>query len=127
VAQGVAVDSSGNAYVTGFTDQTNFPLVNSVQSSCPSHQCIFVAKVNAAGSAFIFSTYLGGGQTDQGAAIAADSKGNAYVTGFTSSTSFPLVNAVQSTMRSLPRSLRPDRRSSIRHIWEDRVPMRASG
>ena len=57
----------------------------------------FVTKFNAAGSALVYSTYLGGGDSDHGESIAVDSAGNAYVTGSTLSTDFPTVNAFQST------------------------------
>ena len=95
---GIAVDSSGNAYVTGYTFSANFPTVNPLQ---PTHgggvNDAFVAKLNAAGSALAYSTYLGGGAWDEGDAIAVDSFGNAYVTGFTVSTDFPTVNPVQAS------------------------------
>src|SRR5208337_2585432 len=59
----------------------------------------FVTKLNAAGSALVYSTYLGGGRGDYGNSIAVDSSGNAYVTGSTSSTDFPAVNPLQATTR----------------------------
>jgi hypothetical protein len=92
----VAVDSTGNAYVTGNTASTNFPLANAVQgTNSGGASDAFVTKVNAAGSAFVYSTYLGGSDQDDGESIAVDSAGNAYVTGNTFSTNFPTANAIQ--------------------------------
>jgi hypothetical protein len=94
----IAVDSSGNAYVTGVTSSTDFPTVNAIQPTY--HGGVydaFVTKINASGSALVYSTYLGGSGLDSGDSIAVDSSGNAYVTGETSSTDFPTVNAIQPT------------------------------
>lgn len=94
---GIAVDSSGNAYVTGDTSSINFATAGSLQSAYGGGSAdAFVVKLNAAGNALVYSTYLGGGGTDQGNGIAVDSSGNAYVTGLTSSINFPTVNALQS-------------------------------
>jgi hypothetical protein len=91
---GIAVDSAGNSYVTGFTSG-EFPTVNALQPTFGGAQDAFVTKINASGSAFIYSTYLGGTQNDWPGRIAADSAGNAYVTGATDSTDFPSVHALQ--------------------------------
>jgi hypothetical protein len=96
-ASGIAVDSSGNAYVTGYTYSTDFPTVNPLQANYAGGSDAFVAKLNAAGSALVYSTYLGGSEQDEGNGIAVDSSGNAYVTGTTQSLNFPTVNAVQPT------------------------------
>ena len=96
-AQGIAVDSAGNAYVTGSTQSTNFPTAGTpFQATHHGASDAFVAKVNPAGSALVYSTYLGGGGADSGQGIALDSSGNAYVAGFTSSTDFPTVNPISS-------------------------------
>jgi hypothetical protein len=92
---GVAVDSSGNAYVTGNTDSNNFPTMNPLQKANGGDTDAFVAKIQPSGSALVYSTYLGGQGVDQGSGIAVDSSGNAYVTGFTSSTDFPTMNPLQ--------------------------------
>jgi len=104
-AAGIAVDSSGNAYVTGNTTSTNFPTVNPFQATnkaTPTTEkpTAFVTKLNAAGSAFVYSTYLGGNKWDSGLGIAVDSSGNAYVTGLTGSTNFPVVNPFQATNKA---------------------------
>jgi hypothetical protein len=93
---GIAVDASGNAYVTGNTESTGFPTQNPLQASLHGYRDAFVTKLNAAGSALVYSSYLGGGSAyDQGNAIAVDASGNAYVTGYTQSTDFPTHNPVQ--------------------------------
>jgi len=93
----IAVDSAGNAYVTGSTRSTNFPTANAFQHTFVGVQDVFVTKFNPAGSALVYSTYLGGSAADYGQGITVDSAGNAYVTGFTASTNFPTANALQGT------------------------------
>ncbi|MFL6255776.1 MAG: SBBP repeat-containing protein [Pyrinomonadaceae bacterium] len=96
----IAVDSAGNAYVAGFTNSTNFPTANPIQSANGSFQDAFVAKINAAGTALVYSTYLGGNGNEQARGVAADSAGNAYVVGQTDSTNFPTANAIKATIGS---------------------------
>ena len=96
---GVTVDGSGEAYVTGSSSSLNFPTVNAVQSTNGGGNA-FVTKFNAAGSALLFSTFLGGTGGDFGAAIAIDSFGNAFVTGETRSSNFPTISPLQSTIHS---------------------------
>ncbi len=92
----IAVDASGNAYVTGNTDSTDFPIANALQPTYGGGQFdAFVAQLNPAGSAFVYSTYLGGSDSDQAFGIAVDGSGNAYVTGTTGSSNFPTKNALQ--------------------------------
>jgi hypothetical protein len=93
----VAVDSAGNAYLTGFTQSTDFPTVHALQPTNHGGSDAFAAKINASGSALVYSTYLGGSDTDLGTSIAADSSGNAYVGGYTKSKDFPTANAIQPT------------------------------
>ena len=95
---GIAVDTAGNAYVTGYTMSTDFPTANPLQGTCGScngFYTAFVAKLNPTGSALVYSTYLGGSGGDQGDGIAVDTAGNAYVTGWTASTDFPTANPLQ--------------------------------
>jgi len=96
--RGIAVDSSGNAYVAGSTGSTNFPTANAFQAAIGGGPDAFVTKFDAAGSGLVFSTYLGGSSNDEGRGIAVDSSGNAYVTGFTGSTNFPTANAFQAAI-----------------------------
>ncbi len=87
---GIAVDSSGNAYVTGVTRSTDFPtMAGAFRTTHSGSDDAFVTKLNATGSALVYSTYLGGTLDDDAFAIAVDSAGNAYVTGGTESTDFP--------------------------------------
>jgi hypothetical protein len=136
---GIAVDPSGNVYATGQAGSTDFPTVNPIQpqrTSCcepGAGSSGFVTKLNPAGSALIYSTYLGGFGEDFGTAIAADTAGNAYVTGNTNSPFLPdegisrrrrtrcnqtlVVLVVSRTMPSLPKSAPMARRSSSRLTW----------
>jgi len=91
----IAVDAAGSAYVAGFTSSTNFPTVNALQATNAGLDDAFVTKISPDGSAFVYSTYLGGTNTDQAQGIAVDAAGRAFVTGFTQSTNFPAVNALQ--------------------------------
>jgi photosystem II stability/assembly factor-like uncharacterized protein len=104
-AFGIATDGSGNAYVTGQTTSTNFPTANAIQSTMRgSNGDAFVTKVNPAGSALIYSTYLGGSDGESGNGIAVDLSGNAYVTGYSSSIDFPLVAGALRTKSPLFKS-----------------------
>jgi hypothetical protein len=93
----VALDSAGNLYVAGWTESLDFPIAGAVQVSNQGSVDVFVAKLNAVGTALIYATYLGGRGDDRAAGIAVDSAGQAYVTGATASTNFPLVAAARST------------------------------
>lgn len=92
---GIAVDSQGNAYVTGRTQSRNFPTTPSAYNrTCTSASggvCddAFVSKLNPAGNGLVYSTYLGSTSTDEGYGIAVDSQGNACVTGITRAADFP--------------------------------------
>jgi len=101
-ALSVAVDSSGSAYVTGITCSADFPVTtgayqttshNGTGGNCPTSQNsfedAFVTKFNAAGTALVYSTYIGGSASDRGYDIAVDSSGNAYIAGQSQSTDYP--------------------------------------
>jgi Beta-propeller repeat len=90
VARGIAVDASGNAYIGGWTTSTDFPVANALQPASKGLRDGFVAKLNASGSALVYSTYLGGEDNDSIYAIAVDQAGNAYVAGDTYSSAFPV-------------------------------------
>jgi hypothetical protein len=98
-ACGIAVDSSGNAYVTGYTASTNFPHTSGVaQPANAGGYDAFVTKINPSGSALLYSTFLGGSGDDYALPIAVDGGGNAYITGDTTSTDFPVTaDAAQSS------------------------------
>lgn len=106
VSNSIAIDPTGNVYVTGFTESTDFPTLQPIRATLtnknPAGSNAFVVKLNAAGSALIYSTYLGGsgdriGKSDSGNGIAADSQGNAYITGVTASSDFPTYHALQAS------------------------------
>jgi hypothetical protein len=106
---GIAVDASGNAYVTGFTTSTNFPATNSLvyQLSGTNHTFnhlagfynAFLAKIGPGGTSLLYSTYFGGTNMDEATGVAVDGSGSAYVAGFTDSTNFPTTtNAFQTVL-----------------------------
>src|SRR5262249_14109338 len=107
-AYAIAVDREGNAYITGETPVADFPNTpGAFQPSLPesSHRNAFVAKLNPAGSALVYSTLLGGSGEDMGRGIAVDASGNAYVTGATESTDFPVARlSFQSALSHRPAS-----------------------
>jgi hypothetical protein len=107
---GIAVDSSGNAYVSGWTYSKDFPTTGNAiqphknptkfQNGCGTNSDAFVTTLNAIGSGLLFSTYLGGNGDDYGYGIALDSAGNTYVTGATNSTNFPTTSGALQTSAS---------------------------
>ena len=86
---GIAVDSAGDAYVSGTTSSPDFPTTPGAFDTTLALADAFVTKLEATGTALIYSTYLGGSNVDGGTAIGVDSAGNAYVTGNTYSIDFP--------------------------------------
>jgi hypothetical protein len=101
-ANAIAVDSAGNAYVVGQTASSDFPTLNPFQATNHTGGSVigsnaFVTKFDAAGSALVYSTYLGGSFSDEASAIAVDSAGSAYVAGSAGSTDFPTAAAFQPT------------------------------
>jgi hypothetical protein len=105
VGSSIAVDTAGNVYVTGNARSSDFPTANAIQptlkaknTSQTNNHNAFVSKINASGSAFVYSTYLGGSGNDDGGGITVDSSGNAYVVGGTSSADFPTASPLQSTL-----------------------------
>lgn len=104
-ATAIAVDSTGNAYVAGFTQSTDFPTTSgafqtryggaSINPTGTTFGDAFVSKLNATGTGLLYSTFLGGSLDDKATAVAIDSGGNAYVGGTTLSANFPTSNAFQ--------------------------------
>ena len=97
---GIAVDGSDNAFVTGYTISTDFPRMDQIPGACRGgcgrgyNIDAFVTKVNAAGSALVYSSLLGGSGPDADNGIAVDGSGNAYLTGYTESSDFPQVDQI---------------------------------
>jgi hypothetical protein len=113
-ALAIALDRDGNAYLTGWTNSRRptdwsfnfdprFPVANAFQTNLVeargNFRDAFVTKVSAGGG-LIYSTYLGGTRADEGYAVAVDHEGAAYVTGVTTSTDFPIKDALQSTRQN---------------------------
>ncbi len=94
---GIAVDASDNILLAGYTYATDFPTASAAQSVQNGSADGFIAKINAAGTALIYSTYLGGSSYDSLQSLAVDSSGSAWVTGYTESNDFPVLNASQAT------------------------------
>jgi hypothetical protein len=114
VANALAVDRAGNAYVAGRTGSSDFPLRRARQARLAGRACqalprhdtaepchdAFVAKIAASGGALVYSTYLGGSRNEEAVGVAVDRSGHAFVTGNTDSTDFPTRGALQGRFRS---------------------------
>ena len=101
-ANAIAVDAAGSAYVAGVTNSANFPVTaGAFQTAFNGVEDAFVTKLNAAGSALLYSTYLGSSSFDWAGGIAIDTGLNAYVAGYTSSAGFPVVGGVQAGFNRL--------------------------
>jgi uncharacterized repeat protein (TIGR01451 family) len=101
---GIAVDSAGNAYVTGETDSSGFPTMSAFQTASGGGKDAFVSKISSTGSSLLYSTYLGGSGSDLASGIAVDTAGIVYLTGRTStSAGFPTTpDAIQPTFGGGP-------------------------
>jgi hypothetical protein len=95
----IQLDGSGNAYIVGFSDSTDFPLKNAYQTTNKGGRDIIVCKLSSSGKTLSYSTYLGGTKDDEGFAIALDGSNNIYITGRTYSSDFPTANAYRDTFR----------------------------
>lgn len=90
---GMAVDNGGNVYVTGYTESNGYPITSGAFDSIFSGSNeAFLSKLNAAGSALVYSTYLGGSNVEYGRSVAVDPLGDAGVTGYTKSANWPITN-----------------------------------
>jgi hypothetical protein len=97
--RGIAVDATGNAYVTGYTTSNAFAITpGAYQTTLEGSEDAFVAKLNQDGSALVYSSYLGGSANDAGYGIAVAANGNTYVTGYTQSPDFPTTNGAAQTV-----------------------------
>lgn len=95
----IDIDSDGNAYVTGYTDAIDFPVMNPIDSTFSGERDCFVTCLNATGNGLYFSSYLGGAMDDVGRALSVLDVGSVYVTGYTRSSDFPLVNPFDDRMQ----------------------------
>jgi Beta-propeller repeat len=96
--QAISLDGAGNIYLLGDTYSTNFPTLSPLDSTLSGSSDLFVAKLNPTASAILYSTYLGGSNSEEAADLKVDATGNAYITGLTSSNDFPTVNAIQTVL-----------------------------
>ena len=101
VGNGIAVDPSGNVFVSGFSYSNDYPAVNAFQPSLRGTRDGVLSKINAAGTTLVYSTYWGGSSDDMATDVDADSAGNAYITGFTDSANFFTLNAFQAYLYGL--------------------------
>ncbi len=96
-ATGIALDASGNVWITGITTSRDFPTVNPLQASLKGAQNVFISKLDSTGTKLLYSTYLGSSGSDVSEGIAIDSTGAAVVGGITNASDFPLANPILST------------------------------
>ena len=96
-AHAVAIDAAGCAYVAGETESADFPVLNPEEAGLEGVANVSVTKWNTAGTGLIYSTYIGGSNTDVGTGVAVDASGDAYVTGYTSSGNFPVTSGALRT------------------------------
>ena len=93
------VDASGNIFLTGDTQSTNFPVTaTAYQSSVLGTANAFLTKVGPGATTLVYSTIFGGSGTDQATSMALDPAGNIYITGFTQSGNFPLLDSFQNVL-----------------------------
>ncbi|NOX19629.1 MAG: T9SS type A sorting domain-containing protein [Chlorobi bacterium] len=87
----IAIDNSGDAFVTGYTGSTDFPTTNGAyDESHNGNNDVFVSMLNPAGSDLVYSTFIGGSGNDSGVGIAIDNSGNTFIAGFTKSANYPV-------------------------------------
>jgi hypothetical protein len=97
----IAVDTNGNAYIAGNTQSADYPVTTGVLQAArkvSSYYNAFVSKLNASGTSLLYSTYLGGSNSQYGTGLKIDTAGNAYVAGYTSSTDFPVTAGAYKTV-----------------------------
>jgi hypothetical protein len=95
---GIAVDGSGNVYITGGTDSNDYPTRNAFQPTLAVAPDVYITALNATGTALLYSTYWGGNGYDGARSIAIDATSDAYITGGTFSTDFPTVAPFQGSL-----------------------------
>jgi hypothetical protein len=99
MSYGIAIDTAGNSYITGYTNSTDFPTTHAYRTTYQGGESdVFISKLNSSGNNLDYSTYLGAEGDDIGLGIDVDQSGCAYITGKTNSTGFPTANAYQATL-----------------------------
>ncbi len=99
---GIGIDVQGNVYISGVTGSPDFPLQNPLQPTYGGNEDAFVTEINSTGSALVYSTYLGGSGPDAALQLAVDRTGDAYVSGLTYSTDFPVTPGAYQTTYQAP-------------------------
>ncbi|MCE5306882.1 MAG: SBBP repeat-containing protein [Acidobacteriales bacterium] len=126
----IAVDATGNIYVTGSTNSVNFPVTaGAVQSKPGGKMDAFVAKLDPSG-VIVYCTYLGGSGVDRATDLAVDAQGNTYITGITTSTDFPTTAGVlrtTSTGGTFVAKLNPNGTALLYSTYLDTVGAEAYG
>ncbi len=92
-ARGITVDAEGHVYITGYTGSNQWPVVEPIQRTRNGGRDVYLTKLRPDGSGFVYSTFFGGANNDEGFSVALDPAGNAYVTGLTQSLNFPAVGS----------------------------------
>ena len=93
IGNAISTDPAGSVYITGYTDSEDFPLKKGLDDTLSGKTDAFVAKINATDKSLVYSTFLGGASDDAGCDVAVDSRGAAYITGYTYSKDFPNQNS----------------------------------
>lgn len=99
--EGIALDADGNMIVVGTTMSWDFPTIDAIDGTLDGEEDVYVTKINAAGDALLYSTYIGGSEDDEGNAVVVDGAGNVILAGATDSGNFPTVNAYQGTLQGM--------------------------
>jgi len=100
IAQGIAIDDHGVAYVAGYTSSSDFPLMNPLQTFAGNYD-MFLVQLSNSGNSMVYGTYLGANGNDEGRYVEVDYEGNVYVAGRTTSPDFPLNNSYQTYQGSV--------------------------
>ncbi|MDH5646250.1 MAG: SBBP repeat-containing protein, partial [Candidatus Heimdallarchaeota archaeon] len=101
LAKSLVLDSNNNMYVAGYTYSNDFPMVNPFNDTYGRLNELFVFQLSASGSDLLFSTYVGGIESDFGWDLVLDSSNNIYVTGYSDSSNFPVFNGWDTTNNGL--------------------------
>ena len=120
---GIAVDAAGNAFVAGTTQSPNFPTTTGAferTGAASNFADVFVSKLNPAGTALVYSTFVGGSNMEFGNRLAVDADGNAYVTGTTKSSNFPTTGGAFDRTHEHPAEL-----PAVRHGRHRRLRLQA--
>lgn len=94
-SRGITLDGAGGVYLAGWTDSTDFPILNAMQPTKNGNRDAFITKLSAQSGNILFSTYFGGSRAEEIHDITLNAAGEIYLVGYTDSTNFPTVNPIQ--------------------------------